>query len=446
MKKKLPFLFIIGFIIVSCTKDQMPLLIELDNELRAKIRLISPDGSTDFYKLPNENDLNAIPQDIKNPLTPQKVNLGKLLFYDTGLGQDALKESGVGTFSCASCHIPEAGFRPGTFQGIADGGKGFGINGEGRRKQANYTESELDVQSARPLSLLNVAYVSNTFWNGQFGGGGVNEGTEDVWDLSEETALNHLGFEAIETQNLIGIKTHRITIDKELADNFGYTSMFDEVFSDYTEEERYSQETASLAISAYIRTLMSSEAPFQKWLNGENAALSYDEKKGGILFFGDAQCFQCHFDKNLGSEEFHALGVNDMDQIPSFNTAPDDKRNLGRGGFTLNAEDNYKFRVPQLYNMEGTEFYFHGASKRSIRDVINYKLAAQSENSRVDQSLVSDKLNPINLSEEEISQLEMFIKKSLKDPNLSRYQPVTVPSGFCFPNNDPDSVLDLGCN
>jgi len=258
--------------------------------------------------------------------------------------------------------------------------------------------------------------------------------------------LNHLGFEAIETQNLIGIKTHRITIDKELADNFGYTSMFDEVFSDYTEEERYSQETASLAISAYIRTLMSNEAPFQKWLNGENAALSYDEKKGGILFFGDAQCFQCHFDKNLGSEEFHALGVNDMDQIPSFNTAPDDKRNLGRGGFTLNAEDNYKFRVPQLYNMEGTEFYFHGASKRSIRDVINYKLAAQSENNRVDQSLISDKLNPINLSEEEIGQLEMFIKNSLKDPNLTRYQPVTVPSGFCFPNNDPDSVLDLGCN
>jgi cytochrome c peroxidase len=446
MKKKLPFLFIIGLIIVSCTKDQMPLLIELDNELRAKIKLISPDGTTDFYKLPNENDLSVIPQDVRNPLTPEKVNLGKLLFYDTGLGQDAVKDSGMGTFSCASCHIPEAGFRPGTFQGIADGGKGFGINGEGRRKQSNYTEAELDVQSARPLSLLNVAYVSNTFWSGKFGSGGVNVGTEDVWDMDEEATLNHLGFEAIETQNLIGIKTHRITINKDIADNFGYTEMFDEVFPDYSEEERYSQETASFAISAYIRTLISNKAPFQNWLNGENGALSYDEKKGGILFFGKAQCFQCHYDKNLGSEEFHALGVNDMDQIPSFNTAPDDKRNLGRGGFTLKEEDNFKFRVPQLYNMEGTEFYFHGSSKRNIRDVIEYKLAAQAENSRVDQSLISNKLNPIDLTEEEISQLETFIRSSLKDPDLTRYQPVTVPSGFCFPNNDPESVLDLGCN
>ena len=92
--------------------------------------------------------------------------------------------------------------------------------------------------------------------------------------------------------------------------------MFDEAFPELTESLRYSNYAGSLALSAYIRTILTTEAPFQKWLKGDRNALSYEEKKGGILFFGKAQCYQCHYEQNLGSLEFHALGVNDMDQIP----------------------------------------------------------------------------------------------------------------------------------
>ena len=444
-KRYLVILLLLTFI-WACTKDKMPTLIELDQELESLIRQASSTGSTDFYILPDENDLDAIPQDPKNPLSDIKVELGKFLFFETGFAMDAMKESGMGTYSCASCHIPEAGFRPGNFQGIADGGNGFGLNGENRVKSGDYEENELDVQSARPLSMTNVAFVKNTFWNGQFGPGGANIGTEEVWDLRGDTQRNHWGFEAIETQNFQGIEDHRILVTEELIDEYGYREMFDEAFPELTETLRYSNYGGSLAISAYIRTILTTEAPFQDWLKGDRNALSYEEKKGGILFFGKANCTNCHYNKNLGSIEFHALGVKDMDQIPSYNTSASDRRNLGRGGFTLKEEDNFKFKVPQLYNMSDAPFYFHGASKNTLEEVIDYKVDALTENSRVDQSLISESFIPLDLSEEEKGFLVKFLERSLRDPNLVRYKPTSIKSGFCFPNNDPQSRIDLGCN
>ena len=99
-----------------------------------------------------------------------------------------------------------------------------------------------------------------------------------------------------------------------------------------------------------------------------------------MLFFGKANCSNCHSEPNLGSPRFFALGVNDMHMIPSFNRNPADKKNLGRGGFTLNEEDMFKFKVPQLYNLKGTPFYFHGSSKRSIKQVVEYFNLAIPEN------------------------------------------------------------------
>lgn len=446
MNKRYIVVILLISLMWACTKDQMPNLIELDQELEDLIKQSSATGDLDFYILPDENDLASIPQDPKNPLTPSKVELGKFLFFETGFAMDAVKESGQGTYSCATCHVPEAGYRPGNFQGIADGGKGFGLNGENRVRDPNYTEAELDVQSARPLSMTNVAFVKNTFWNGQFGSGGANIGTEEVWDLREDTERNHLGFEAIETQNFEGIVAHRILVTEDLIDEYGYRELFDESFPELSEDLRYSNYGGALAISAYIRTILTTDAPFQDWLKGNRNALSYEEKKGGILFFGKANCSDCHYNQNLGSLEFHALGVSDMDQIPSYNTSPQDRRNKGRGGFTLKEEDNFKFKVPQLYNMSDAPFYFHGASKRSLEELMDYKILAQSENPRVSQDLISEKFVPLDITEEEKGFLIRFLNESLRDPDLLRYKPESIKSGFCFPNNDEQSRIDLGCN
>jgi len=443
---------------LACTQDRMPDLISLDIELESLLTDAAERAATargefsnegmDFYILPDENDLSKIPQDSKNPLTPSKVELGKLLFFETGFATQAKDLSGMGTYSCGSCHIPEAGFKPGNTQGIADGGVGYGTNGDIRLRSSEYIASDLDAQSARPLSLLNVAFVKNTTWNGRFGAGGENLKTEAYWKDSDGTSLNSLGFEAIETQNFKGLETHRIGINIDVIDAFGYRDLFDEAFPDLEDDLKYSNYGGSLAISAYIRTLLTNRAPFQDWLKGDRDALSTDEKKGAILFFGEAKCGNCHYNENLGSGEFHALGVKDLDMRASFQTSPAEvlDRNLGRGAFTGLVEDNYKFKVPQLYNLTDAPHYFHGSSIRELADVIEYKNAAQSESDRIPQNLVSEKFRPLELNEEEKAQLLLFISKSLNDPNLLRYKPTEILSGQCFPNNDPRSRADIGCN
>ena len=438
-------LFCVALLVTSCSKDVVSDDVQVDLDLKRLISTVSPTGNYRNFILASEDELDQIPQDIRNPLTPVKVELGKMLFFDTGLAMGAKFSEGRGTYSCASCHIPEAGFRAGAPQGVADGGRGFGINGEGRVKFSQYEESDLDVQSARPLSLINVAHVTNTFWNGQFGGDGANVGTESVWDLRVDTERNNLGFQAIETQNIQGVETHRFEYDEELLQELGYIELFDESFPEIRDDQRYSSFTASLALSAYLRTINSSQAPFQLWLKGDNDAMSRQEKEGASLFFGKARCANCHYEPNMGSTEFHALGVKDMYQRSSFDASANDRRNLGRAGFTLNSEDNYKFRVPPIYNMGDSPFYFHGASKLTLEQVIDYKIEAQSENPNISNSLLSEKFRPIDITEDEREALLQFLLKSLRDPNLVRFKPDAVPSGNCFPNNDYDSQIDLGC-
>ncbi len=432
----------------SCLEDSTPISAELDEDLRNAI-VRSTTNSPSYYILPHEDDLAAIKQDPLNPLTKEKVELGKMLFFETGLAQDAVHESGLGTYSCGTCHIPEAGFRPGYSQGIADGGEGFGLNGEDRKMNYDfYEESDLDVQGARPLSLINVAFVENTFWNGQFGSTGVNEGDEHLWEGNEELELNHLGFQGLETQNMEGLHVHRISIRKELLDQYGYTPLFDAAFPEVAGTDTlYNTVTyASLAISAYIRTILSNKAPFQDWLKGSSDAMTFDEKKGAILFFGKANCSRCHHEPNLGSIEFHALGVKDIIDSGGFDVDESDFRILGRGAYTQDEADNYKFKVPGLYNMEDTKFYFHGSSRYSIRQVLDYKVDAVSENWRVSNDMLSEKFEPLDLDEEEIRQLEKFISHALRDDDMVRYYPEDILSGQCFPNADPSSIIDLGCN
>ncbi|MCB0587978.1 MAG: hypothetical protein KDD06_21985, partial [Phaeodactylibacter sp.] len=103
--------------------------------------------------------------------------------------------------------------------------------------------------------------------------------------------------------------------------------------------------TASFALSAYLRTLLANEAPFQRWLKGEQNVMSEPEKRGAMLFFSKAGCYRCHKGGSLNSVEFHALGVHDLYETGGFNTGPDDIRNFGRGGFTQRQEDMFKFKV-----------------------------------------------------------------------------------------------------
>lgn len=427
----------IVLVVFACTHKTLS---TADKELAAVI------GDRSKYILPNSTDFANIPQSPSNPLTEAKVKLGKLLFFEPAFGNEAKRYEGRYTFTCSTCHVPSAGFRPARMQGIADGGYGYGIQGEARIKNPLYETDSIDAQGARPLSMLNVAYVTNSMWNGSFGSDHVNEGTESLWGhFDPATAINNERLGSLEGQNIEGLKTHRMLYTAETVAANGYTQLFDEAFPDVPVSERYTRKTASFAISAYLRTLMTNQAPFQLWLKGDENAMTEEQKRGAILFFGKVGCSSCHSEPNLGSITFAGLGLSDLFENGGIKTSINDRRNLGRGGFTGNEEDMFKFRVPQLYNLGDSGPYFHGGSKQTLEDVVRYFNNGIPENPRVPQSQISEFLRPLGMTEEEIQDLTAFLQDGLRDPDLQRFVPTSVLSGMCFPNNDPLSKADMNC-
>lgn len=444
---KNPSALLFLLLLFSSCKKEMIKEGGIDFDLTQLIEEAAPNGSTTFFKLPDSDDYSSIPQDPKNPINTNKVDLGRMLFHETGLAKAALLESGMGTYSCASCHFAGAGFQAGRHQGIGDGGIGFGQNGEGRIVDHQYLEEELDVQPIRSPSAMNGAYQRVTLWNGQFGATGVNRGTEYAWKSGTPIETNHLGYEGLETQAIAGLNVHRLMVNPALMEELGYTAAFDQAFPDVPVDKRYSQEMAGLAIAAYERTVLANQAPFQLWLNGKENVMSKTEKLGAMLFFGKAQCYHCHTGPALNSMEFYAIGMNDLADapLPTMATSHADQANLGRASFTNRPWDFYKFKVPQLYNLADSPFYGHGSSFQSVKEVVKYKNEAVPENPNVLSSQLPKAFRPLNLSEEEIEQLTTFLEVSLRDPDLLRYEPQEILSGNCFPNNDQQSAQDLGC-
>ncbi len=442
-------LFIFSFLILgiaSCSDD--PVQQSTTDEELVELLISKGNGSLDFYSLPSSDDLQKIPQDPKNPLTKAKVELGKLLFHEPGLAVKSKFDETMLTYSCASCHHAKAGFQANVPQGIGDGGMGFGSRGEGRIFNTSLDVSQMDVQPIRTPSVLNVAFQSNLLWNGQFGATGINNNTSNLWTIGTPLEVNRLGFEGTETQAIAGLSVHRfgLSLSMDLIESTSYKEMFNEAFSDKPVNDRFSIETAGLAIAAYERTLLSNQSPFQLWIDGNNDAMTNEQKQGAILFFSN-NCGDCHTGPALNSMDFYAYGLNDLSNgTYSANVDEEDLAHLGRGGFTKIDEDNYKFKVPQLYNLKDSPFYGHGSSFTSVKEIVQYKNIGIAENPKVPSSQLAEQFQALELADYEIDLIVDFIENGLYDPNLGRYVPDEVPSGLCFPNNDMPSRMDIGCN
>ncbi len=450
MKKSyLLFLFIAticGFL--ACGHDNEA---ALDTQLLDLLDNRSSTGSYSGYAMPESSDYAALPnQDVKNPVTAAKVELGRMLFFETGIGLAPKYSISKVAYSCSSCHNTDRGFTAGRFQGIADGALGFGESGETRTKNPLYAGDEVDAQGARPLPTINLTYVTNALWAGSFGSFHVNEGTESVWHNDTLLEINFKGLQGLEANNTRALIVHRQVINKAVTDSLGYTAMFDAAFPEIPVNERYSLLTGSFAIAAYQRSILTNQAPFQRFVKGEKGAMTEQQKKGAVLFFDKAGCVNCHNSPSLNSSphRFFALGVKNLYQTGRdvFRTGPTDRRNLGRGGFTYLEEDMHKFKVPQLYNLRDVGFYFHGASKTSLRQVVEYFNDGIPENPDVSADQISGLFHPLGLSNEEIDDLVEFLENGLFDPNLERYRPERTMSGNCFPNNDALSRIEMGCN
>ena len=444
-KIKIILLFILTASFFSCAKDEDLELTKIPDSEILKDQILRIYGSLEGLQMPLENELTLIPSDPKNPLTDEKVLLGKFLFHETGLGENPKKEIGRATYSCASCHQSKAGFQSGLKQGIGEGGIGFGSFGEARVISLDYLPSEIDVQPIRSPTILNTAYQDVMLWNGQFGGVKTNLGTETNWTKGTPKEINNLGFEGLETQAIAGIGVHRLKSLPEMMLNSAYKTYFDAAFPNVVISERYTEHYAGLAIAAYERTVLANQAPFQKWLQGEVNIMGPDELKGAQIFFGKGKCFQCHNGPGLNGMEFHALGMNDFSET-DVHQEIDAATKKGRGGFTNNPSDDYKFKTATLYNLKGIKFLGHGGSFASIQEVIKYKNEGIVENVEMNEVNLSPLFVPLGLNEIEIQQLTAFVENSLYDPNLERYVPEILPTGNCFPNADIQSKEDMGCN
>lgn len=422
--------------------DPAPVKTSVYDELRQVI------GDTDSLLLPTS--IYDIPADPSNPITQEKVDLGKLLFHETGL--TAGKTELVDTWSCATCHSAKFAFRDGIRQSIGEGGVGYGAN-----RVLAYEGIDGDIPPIATPTALNVAYAEVTLWNGMAGnpiGGSINGVLpHDVLAPEGTPKTNNLRqWGGAETQVTFASGAHRTTMmlaGNLFETNQTYIDMVQAAFPDGYDEPL---QVAAQAIGAYERTILATEAPFQKWLAGDDSAMNEQQARGAKVFFGEGGCSGCHqgpaLSTNVGASDedtFMAIGFGDLDFGNSIVGLIDDAVRKGRGGFTGNSWDEYRFKVPTLYNLKDVNFYGHGGSFTSIRQVIEYKNNAAPQ-ADIPSDALDSRFVALNLTDEQITDLTAFIEQALYDPDLARYEPSELPSGLCPINNDEQSRTELGCN
>ena len=133
---KINVLAAVAFLFLLVTSCSDKVIHELDDQLMDAIHAASPTGDADFFILADGSSYTEIPnQDPRNPLTSEKVELGRMLFFETALAQDPIKENCHETYSCSSCHmfLPADGCLD-ACKVIADGAEGFGDNRYGHEE------------------------------------------------------------------------------------------------------------------------------------------------------------------------------------------------------------------------------------------------------------------------------------------------------------------------
>ena len=414
----------------------------------------SPTNDPNFYLLPDSDDLESIPQDPLNPLTQAKVDVGKLIYHDPAFATEGVALRAK-TWSCASCHHARAGFKSGLIQGMGEGGEGFGVKGETRSwHNPERGTQDADVQPVTSPSVLNVAYQDVMLWNGALGNasnGIINVGIDPQRLMTEGTPkeANKEGLSGIETQAIAGTGVHRILGFPPELEETDYYQLLLEAFPEFSRNEL--DKSSTRAIAAFERTILANKSPFQKFIRGDESAMSDQEYAGAQVFFGEGGCVACHQGPALSSpvgatedQVFFAVGFDDLDTNDIIGRVGDGVR-LGRGGLTGESDDNYKFKVPQLYNLADINVFGHGGSFSSVRQVVEYKNAGVAQN-EASASNLDFRFMPLNLTVTQINDLLVFLEVSLKDPELMRYEPTELPSGLCVINNDATSRVDLGCN
>ncbi|HEX4947265.1 MAG TPA: cytochrome-c peroxidase [Blastocatellia bacterium] len=268
-----------------------------------------------------------------NPLTPEKIALGKLLFFDPRL-------SASGTISCNSCHDLSKGGVDGLDTSIGNGGQ------KGKRNSP---------------TVFNAVFNSPQFWDGR------------APDLTEQ-AKGPLQA-AVEMANT---PAHVVETLKAIP---AYVARFRAAFPQ--DQEALTFENVAQAIAAFEATLLTPNSRFDQYLSGDENALTAQEQQGLKLFIAK-DCASCHKGVNLGGVSFHRFGVS---KKPSDEIRP--PQDKGRHEVTHQASDEYVFRAPTLRNVELTAPYFHSGKVADLRQAITVMTMSQLGIKLKDQEIES---------------------------------------------------------
>lgn len=345
----------------------------------------------DLFRLARETVLGLpkLPVPRDNPLSREKIQLGRKLFYDRRLSLNQ-------TFSCAMCHIAEQGF---TSQEQATA---IGIEGRTVRRNAP--------------TLYNVAYLTRLFHDGR------------------ESSLENQVWGPFLAANEMGNPSVGAVLDK-LKSLPDYRGLFEQAF-----RRGPSMDTVGQALASYERTLIAGDSPFDRWRYGrEAAALSPAARQGYALFTGKAGCSQCHLigprDALFTDHRLHNTGVGyaesmrpepartrvqvapgvafDVDAARIGQVAEPKPGDLGRYEITQNPVDRWRYRTPTLRNIALTAPYMHHGGLASLRAVVEFYNRGGVANENLDPLI-----KPLNLSAEEMDALVQFLQ-SLTGSSIS---------------------------
>lgn len=275
-----------------------------------------------------------------NPSTPEKIALGKVLFFDPRL-------SGNNVMACATCHNPSLAWSDGQVKAIGNNGI---------------------ILARRTPSLLNVAFASNLMWDSEF-------------KSLEDQALSPIRKKTEMNQDL-----------KKLPAEFkaiaGYQPLFEAAFPG----EPITVKNMAKALAVFQRTIVSGVSPWEKFLNGDDNAMSIDAKLGMLIFNGRARCNSCHMDWTFSDYASYDIGLKSKDK--------------GRGALTKEAWHNFQFRNPPLLDVAQRAPYMHDGSLPDLESVIEF----YNRGGDVERKSKSFDMKVLNLSSQEKAQLVAFLR------------------------------------
>jgi cytochrome c peroxidase len=303
-----------------------------------------------FAQAPTKEDLKwLLPKQpsapVDNPSTPQKVALGKMLFFDPRLSAD-------GNLACAGCHNPMFGWSDGL---------------------ATAKGSKSKILGRATPTVVNAGYNTIQMWDGR-------KSTLEDQAMGPMESMDEMAMD---------LKVLFAWLEKTP----GYKAAFTKAFPG----EPIDHKTVSKALAAFERTVVSNDSPFDRWLRGDKKAMTPAQIRGFRLFTdrGKANCVACHQAPNFTDNGFHNIGLAVYDQ-----PTPD----MGRYVIKPVASMKGAFKTPTLRDVALTGPYFRDGSAKTLMETIDhYNRGGVSTKDR------SPEIKALNLSKEEMEDLLAFM-------------------------------------